>query len=94
MEIKAKELYEQSEAKAVEYLTNYSDTTAQSMLAQWKKLGEFLIVKYNDQVVKPEKDGKFLRNAEGLGETVKRPGFPEEYRKVIVDETGDKYLVP
>ncbi len=94
LETKAKALYDQSAAKAVEYLTNYSDTTAQSMLAQWKNFGEFLIVKYNDQVVKPEKNGKFLRNAEGLGETVKRPGFPEEYRKTIVDETGDKYLVP
>ena len=94
LETKAKALYDDSAAKAVEFLTNYSDTTAQSMLAQWKNFGEFLIVKYNDQVVKPEKNGKFLRTAEGLGETVKRPGFPEEYRKTIVDETGDKYLVP
>ena len=75
-------------------MTCYSDTVAQSMTSQWKKLGEFLVVKYNDQAVKPEKDGRFLRTADGLGETVKRPGFPEEYKKVIVKETGNKYLVP
>ena len=94
IENKAVDLYRQSKQSAVDFLTNYSDTVAQSMLSQWRHLGEFLVVKYNDQVVKPERNGQFLRNAEGLGETVVRPGFPEEYRKVIVNETGDKYLVP
>lgn len=94
VEEKAVQLYSESPAKAVEYLTNYSDTLAQSMLNQWKNLGEFLIVKYNDQVIKPERNGRFLRDANGLGETVKRPGFDKEYRKIIVRETGDKYLVP
>ena len=51
------------------------------MVKQWKKLGEFLVVKYNDQAVKPEKNGRFLRTKEGLGETVVRPGFSEEYKK-------------
>ncbi len=94
IETEAKRLYQQSPEKAVEFLTCYSDTVAQSMTSQWKKLGEFLVVKYNDQAVKPEKNGRFLRTADGLGETVKRPGFPEEYKKVIVKETGSKYLVP
>ena len=94
IEAEARRLYQQNPEKAVEFLTYYSDTVAQSMTSQWKKLGEFLIVKYNDQAVKPEKNGRFLRTAEGLGETVKRPGFPEEYKRIIVKETGSKYLVP
>lgn len=94
IETEAKRLYQKDPEKAVEFLTCYSDTVAQSMTSQWKKLGEFLVVKYNDQAVKPEKNGRFLRTADGLGETVKRPGFPEEYKKVIVTETGNKYLVP
>ncbi len=94
IEAEAKRLYEQSPRKATEFLTNYSDTVAQSMKDQWKNFGEFLIVKYNDQVVKPEKNGRFLRTADGLGEAVMRPGFSEEYKKIIVSETGNKYLVP
>ena len=94
IEAEAKRLYEQSPRKATEFLTNYSDTVAQSMKDQWKNFGEFLIVKYNDQVVKPEKNGRFLRTADGLGDAVMRPGFSEEYKKIIVSETGNKYLVP
>lgn len=94
VEAKARELYSQSPAKAAEYLTNYSDTVAESMLGTWKHLGEFLVVKYNDQAVKPEIDGRFLRTADGLGKPVQRPGFPDEYKKIIINETGDKYLVP
>lgn len=94
IEKEAQRLYQQDSRKAIDFLTNYSDTVAQSMVKQWKKLGEFLVVKYNDQAVKPEKNGRFLRTKEGLGETVVRPGFSEEYKKVIVNETRDKYLVP
>lgn len=94
VEAKAKQLLAKSKSDAVAYLTNYSDTLAQSMIESWKNLGEFMIVKYNDQVVKPERNGKFLRTKYGLGEAVERPGFPEKYRKVIVKETGDKYLMP
>lgn len=94
VEAEAMRLLAKSKGDAVAYLTNYSDTVAQAMLGRWKGLGEFLIVKYNDQVVKPERDGRFLRDKNGLGEAVERPGFPEEYRRTIVRETGDKYLVP
>ena len=51
-------------------------------------------MKYNDMTVKPEKDGKFLRTPEGIGVAVKRPGYPETYRKQIVKQTGDRYEVP
>ena len=39
--------------------------TAQSTFDTWKRLGEFIIVKYNDGVVRKMKDGKFERNAIG-----------------------------
>lgn len=94
VENEAKALYDKSSDKAIEYLTNYSDNTAETMLAKWKELGVYLVVKYNDQAIKPEKDGKFARTPNGLGEQVKRPGFPQNYRKIIVEQTNDKYLVP
>lgn len=94
VEAEAQRLYSESPDKAVSYLTEYSDTLAESMLQSWCQLGEYLIVKYNDQVVKPERNGHFLRSKYGLGETVVRPGFDKSYRKIVTSETGDKYAVP
>jgi hypothetical protein len=67
--------------------------TAQSALDAWKKLGEMLIVKYNDGVVRRMKDGKFERNSIGQPAAVIRPGFPEEFKKEYVKQTGDRYKV-
>ena len=64
------------------------------MMERWTRLGQYLIVKYNDQTVKPEKDGQFERTPEGLGARPARPGFNDNYKEVIIRETGDKYLVP
>lgn len=94
VEIKAQTLLAQAPARAKAYLTDYSVQCANNMLARWKKLGEYLIVKYNDQTVKPEKDGKFELTPDGLGKAVNRTGFPESYKKIVVKETGEKYLMP
>lgn len=103
-----KKIYEQSKAveqealaslqsspkRALRILEEFTCSSAEEALAEWKKFGEYIIVKYNDLVVKPEKDGKFERTSTGLGATVKRPGYPEAYKKAFLEQTGDKYLVP
>lgn len=94
IEKQAIELCGQNEAEAVRFLTDYSNTTAQSMLARWKQLATYLIVKYNDMAVKPTDKGKFLRSKTGLGARVARPGFPENMARELVRQTGDKYAVP
>ena len=94
IEKQALKLYGESEQKAVDYLTNYSNTQAQQMLARWKELAIFLIVKYNDMAVKPTKDGKFLRTKTGNGATVKRTGFPEKVARALVKQTGDRFASP
>lgn len=94
IEKQALKLYGESEQKAVDYLTNYSNTQAQQMLARWKELAIYLIVKYNDMAVKPTKDGKFLRTKTGNGATVKRTGFPEKVARALVKRTGDRFASP
>ncbi|WP_314314121.1 C69 family dipeptidase [Hoylesella marshii] len=94
IEEKAQALYRQSPAQAVAYLNNYSNTKAQQMLDRWKKLVTYLIVKYNDMAVKPEKNGVFERTPEGLGARVSRPGIPENVARQLVRQTGDRYAVP
>ncbi len=79
---------------AMQLLNDFTCSSAEETLSEWKKFGEFIIVKYNDLVVKPEKNGCFERTETGLGATVKRPGYPKEYIKQILQQTGDKYLIP
>ena len=94
VEKQAVELLRYDADRAAAYLTDYSAECARQMMERWKRLGQYLIVKYNDQTVKPEKDGKFERTPEGLGARPARPGFNDNYKEVIIRETGDKYLVP
>lgn len=64
------------------------------MLAEWKQLATYLIVKFNDMAIKPDKDGKFLRTESGFAVRPERPGMSQEARKVLVETTGDKFEVP
>lgn len=94
IESKALELYSSDRAEALKFLNNYSNEKAQQMLSRWKELAFYLIVKYNDMIVKPDANGQFQRTPEGLGANVSRPGFPESFRKRLVEETGSKYEYP
>ena len=94
IESKALELYSSDRAEALKFLNNYSNEKAQQMLSRWKDLAFYLIVKYNDMIVKPDVNGQFQRTPEALGANVSRPGFPESFRKRLVEETGSKYEYP
>lgn len=94
VEAKANELYKDNKDAAIKYLNDYSNQKAQQMLARWRQLAFYLIVKYNDMTVKPEADGKLTRTKEGIGATVERPGYPEAFKEKLVKETGDKFEVP
>lgn len=95
VEKKAQELYAQNPQAAVKYLNDYSVEKAQQMLAHWNQLFEFMVVKYNDMIIKPtKKDGSFEKTPYGLGATPVRPGYPEKYAKELIKQTGDKFLVP
>lgn len=86
-------LYEKSQEQAVRFLTEYSGEQAQYAFDKWKKLGEFLVIKYMDGVVRKEKDGEFIRNEHGKPSSPQRVGYPKEFYRQVVKETGDKYKV-
>ena len=95
VEKKAQELYAQNPQAAVKYLNDYSVEKAQQMLAHWNQLFEFMVVKYNDMIIKPtDKNGNFEKTPYGLGARPARPGYPEKYAKQLVKQSGDKFLVP
>lgn len=95
VEKKAQELYAQNPQAAVKYLNDYSVEKAQQMLVRWNQLFEFMVVKYNDMIIKPtDKNGTFKKTPYGLGATPVRPGYPEKFAKQLVKQSGDKFLVP
>ena len=87
IEKQAADLYKTDKAAALKLLNNYSNTKADEMLASWKRLATRIIVKFNDMAVKKEKDGKLLQS-------VTRPGYPANFGRKLVKETGDWYAVP
>ena len=92
-EKEALDLYKKSPEQAVQFLTKYSEKQAQYAFEKWKKLGEFLVIKYMDGVVRKEKDGEFIRNEHGKPSSPQRVGYPKDFYERVVKETGDKYKV-
>lgn len=93
VEQKAQQLYKESPSQAINYLTQYSGNEAQYAFDKWKKLGEFLMIKYMDGIVRKEKDGEFIRNEYGKPSGPQRVGYPKSFYERVVKETGDKYKV-
>ena len=94
IELAATTLYQSDKQAALSMLNTYSNKQAQQMLARWKHLATYLIVKHNDMAVKPEQDGRFLRTKEGMGASVQRPGFPKPFARKLATETGSRYECP
>ncbi len=83
-----------SEAEAKQLLSDYSYAVSQEMMERWMQLGQTLIVKYNDMAVKTmNPDGTYKKTPGGVQVGVQRPGYPESYRRKIVEQTGDKFLM-
>lgn len=77
------------ESNAREFLTSFSNTQAENATAAWKKLGEYLLVKYLDGVIKIEENGRFIQNDKAIPPSVLRPGYPEEYLRQLIKENPE-----
>jgi len=75
--------------ETLQFLTDYSVNQANGMTREWKKLSQFLFVKFIDGNIKKEKDGVFERTETGLAPSPNQPDYPDWWKKVIVDQTGD-----
>ena len=80
-----------NESDARVFLTEFSVSQAENSTNSWKKLGEYLLVKYMDGNIKKEKDGKFVQNDHKIPLNLIRAGYPEEFlRKMIKENPGLK----
>lgn len=87
-------LLKESPEKARLFLTQYAAEAANGATARWKSLGEYLLVKYMDGNRKKEVNGQFKTNGHGLSAMPDFPGYDSAYYDQIVEETGDKFLIP
>lgn len=82
-----------SPAQAADLLTERSHYWAKKATSDYKKLGEYLVVKYIDGNIKREKDGKFERTADGMPVSPKYGGYDERYfRSIVNDPEGGERL--
>ena len=79
-------VYENDKATAVKFLTDFSCAVGDKLVADWKDFYGYLFCKYNDgnvrTVVPGEKNPK-----------VENPELSDEFKKHIIDATGDKFLI-
>ncbi|PKL84290.1 MAG: dipeptidase [Ignavibacteriae bacterium HGW-Ignavibacteriae-3] len=81
IEAKALVLSKTSKRHAIEFLNSYSVEMADLTVKRWKKLGEHLILKYMDGVVKNE----YYQP--------KNIGYPEDFKKLLTESEGEKIKV-
>ena len=79
---------------ALKFLNNYSNEVAEQMLARWKELATYLIVKFNDGIVREEENGRYKMSKTGFHPVTTRPGYPAKIAKKLVESTGDKFAIP
>lgn len=71
-------LMEQSPRLAREYLTDYTRTSGETVMARWSELSDFLLYKYLDGNVK---------DAQG---NVTHPGYPDSWYEEVATSTDDR----
>jgi len=85
-EEKAWKLYNESHVdQAIEYLTNFSKSVAQDLHDTWLAFWEYLVPRFLD--------GDFKQIINGTL-TITNPGYGDAWYKRIVEDTGDRYLIP
>lgn len=80
------------EEEARAFLTNFSHNQAESSTAAWKKLGEYLLVKFMDGNIKKEENGKFVHNEFHIPPTIIRAGYPEEVLRQVAKENPSQRI--
>jgi len=67
--------------KMIKFLTGYSVTAGEKVAEEWRQLGFYLVMKYNDGYVKDE------------NHHIQTIGYPEEWYKRVMECEGDKYKI-
>ena len=76
------------------FLNQFCQEEADKAINTWRKLGEYLMVKYLDDAIKGEKNGQFDGNHKRIPNKVTRPGYSSEYiEKEFVRPNPNRFRV-
>lgn len=89
MDRTAGDLYLTDPVAAVELLTDYSVNTGNETVREWKDLYRFLFTKYMDGNVKTVQ--QVPKGYNRVNPKLSQPGYGEEWYRLIVKSTGDKF---
>ena len=68
------------------YLNKKSIAYTERMMQRWDKLAKYMIVKYNDQIIRrTDENGQFLRWG------YETPGYDQQFIDAVGKSTGDRY---
>ena len=76
--------------KAAKIATEFSIGTADILFNHWKKLDNYLMVKYIDGNIKSEDEKGFIENGNGkdIPDKIKQPGYSEKWKRVVAADNG------
>lgn len=86
---KAADMYKENPANAIKFLTDYSVKSGNGTVKAWKELYKFLFVKYVDGNVKEKQP--VPKGYKYVNPKLSQPGYGDEWNRIIVKETGEKY---
>jgi dipeptidase len=88
-------LVETDPAGARKILTDFSVSTGNGLVADWKEMFHYLFMKYMDGNVKQTEGRQLLDNGNGKGvpKRPSQPGYGKEWEREMVEGTGDRYKV-
>ncbi len=81
----AKELYKTDKNLAIQYLTDYSISQSNMTVNRWRKLWEYLVMKYNDGYINDvtKENGRHPKGA----------GYSNEFYKKAISENPDNFKI-
>ncbi len=87
----AMELYKKDKKQAVAFLTNYSVSQGDRVTYGWKKLYQYLFMRYMDGNIKTKRE--IPQGYKYVTPKVEQPGYSDEFYKKVVEDTKDKLKV-
>ena len=82
--------------KAIDIISEFTSRRAAQLFDRWTELDHYLLVRFTDgNIKKLNEDGTFMNNGNqpDMAPSPVRPGFSDEFKKVIKEKTGERYTV-
>jgi dipeptidase len=72
-------------SERIEYLTTKTEAYTDKMMKRWDKLAKLLIVKHNDQIMRPSQNGEVVSGR------YSSPAYAPAWVDAVHDQTGKRY---